>query len=145
MYRPYIVCHMVTSVDGKVTGQFLESPHCEAATDIYFDLHRRYKEQGAGGFICGRVTMESSFTGGWYPDYLLEGGSIINGHFLRADCVDELSLVQAPVTADADAKPLFMNGDACGFELVSAEQNGDVLVTNYKREMLEISVDEKEK
>ncbi len=236
MNRPYIVCHMVTSVDGKVTGHFLESPRCEAATDIYYDIHRRYKAQGAGGFICGRVTMESSFTDGWYPDlskyepvervcghymnhwmdeqsgyyaiafdpkgklgwknafiedsdpgydkaqiievlteqvdgrypayledigisyvfagedeidvalalkilydhlsptcYLLEGGSIINGHFLRADCVDELSLVQAPMTADADSKPLFMNGDALGFDPVSVERNGDVLVTSYKK------------
>lgn len=241
MNRPYIVCHMAISVDGKVTGPFLESPHCKAATDMYYDLHRRYKSQGAGGFICGRVTMESSFTGGWYPDlsaykpverecgyymnpwrneqsgyyavafdpkgklgwkgaciedsdpgydraqiievlteqadarylayledigvsyivagkdeidvawvlrilydhlsptcYLLEGGSIINGHFLRADCVDELSLVQAPVTADADSKPLFMNGDASAFTLVSAEQHGDVLVTNYKRKSAEV-------
>ncbi len=38
---------------------------------------------------------------------MLEGGSIINGAFLKADAVDELSLVVAPVTADADDKPLF--------------------------------------
>ena len=25
MNRPYIICHMVTSIDGKVTGKFLES------------------------------------------------------------------------------------------------------------------------
>ena len=31
MYRPYIVCHMVTSIDGKVTGEFLNRPECEAA------------------------------------------------------------------------------------------------------------------
>ena len=235
MKRPYIICHMVTSADGKVTGDFLRSPHCERATEVYYELHRRYREQGASGFICGRVTMEESFTGGWYPDlsayapakrengpyqaywaeqsldfyavafdpkgrlgwrsvcirdddpgydrshivevlteqadaryltylrelgisyivagkeeidvrsalrmldehrqserWLLEGGSILNGHFLRADCVDELSLVQAPVTADADSKPLFMNGAICGFSPMHTEQQGDVLVMHYK-------------
>ena len=65
MNRPHIICHMVTSIDGKVTGDFLYRPECEKATDIYYEINRDYK---AEGFICGRVTMESSFTGGWYPD-----------------------------------------------------------------------------
>lgn len=236
MNRPRIVCHMVTSIDGKVTGDFLGLPSCEPATEVYYEINRNYKARGSGGFICGRVTMEDSFTGGWYPDlseyepverecgrynnywndtqtgyyaiafdpkgklgwkdsfiedcdpgydkaqiievltdqvdgrflaylqdkgisyffageteinvelalkivqdnlspkfYLLEGGSIVNGHFLRADCVDELSLVQAPVTADAASKSLFMDGTTCGFELVSVEQKDGVLVTNYRK------------
>jgi len=68
MNRPHIICHMVTSIDGKVTGDFLSRPECEAATDVYYELNRKYNKNGANGFICGRVTMESSFTGGWYPD-----------------------------------------------------------------------------
>ena len=68
MFRPYIVCHMVISIDGKVTGKFLNSPECNGATDIYYEINREYNNRGANGFICGRVTMESSFTGGWYPD-----------------------------------------------------------------------------
>lgn len=68
MNRPHIICHMVTSIDGKVTGAFLSRPECEAATEIYYEMNREYKRQGSGGFICGRVTMEGSFTGAWYPD-----------------------------------------------------------------------------
>lgn len=68
MTRPYIICHMVTSIDGKVTGDFLSRQECEAATDVYYELNREYNKNGGNGFICGRVTMESSFTGGWYPD-----------------------------------------------------------------------------
>lgn len=59
---------MVASIDGKVTGDFLSRPECEKATDIYYELNREYNKNGTSGFICGRVTMESSFTGGWYPD-----------------------------------------------------------------------------
>ena len=70
MNRPHIICHMVTSIDGKVTGEFLSRPECEKATDIYYELNREYNKNGANGFICGRVTMESSFTGGWYPDLI---------------------------------------------------------------------------
>lgn len=56
---------MVTSIDGKVTGDFLFQNECAEATDIYYRINR---ERKADGFICGRVTMEGSFTEGWYPD-----------------------------------------------------------------------------
>ena len=65
MNRPYIICHMVTSIDGKVTGKFLESEAGLKAAEQYYKIHREF---GADGFICGRLTMEGSFTGGWYPD-----------------------------------------------------------------------------
>ena len=64
MERPYIICHMVVSIDAKVTGDFLTLPECEKATDIYYEINRNYD---AEGFICGRVTMEGSFTNGWFP------------------------------------------------------------------------------
>ncbi len=65
MDRPYIICHMVQSLDGKVTGDFLSDPVCEPATELYYQLNRDLPSQG---FACGRVTMEGSFTQGWYPD-----------------------------------------------------------------------------
>ena len=231
MTRPYIICHMVTSIDGKVTGDFLSQKECAEATEIYYRINR---ERRADGFICGRVTMEGSFTGGWYPDLsryepvdkkgdfivdelsgfyaiafdthgklgwrsnkiidpdgdpgydgaqiievlseevdarylgylksmempyifagetaidvelalfklkdiigceslLLEGGSIINGAFERADAVDELSLVVAPVIAGKDSKPLFMDSDISNFELVGAENEKGNLILDYKR------------
>lgn len=234
MNRPYIICHMVTSLDGKVTGKFLRSPACEKATEIYYDINRNTK---SNGFICGRVTMESSFTGGWHPDLsryepvesgidyiledrtgfyavafdtngklgwksnkiidpdedpgyhgaqiievlsenvdarylgylkameipyvfagkdridvelalfklkniigmdtlLLEGGSIINGAFQRADVIDELSLVVAPVVAGACDKPLFMDSAVSEFKLAKTETKDGVLILNYKKSVL---------
>lgn len=65
MNRPYVICHMTASVDGKVTGDFLSSPECEKAIAAYYEINRNYK---ADAFACGRITMEGSFTGGWYPD-----------------------------------------------------------------------------
>ena len=63
--RPYIICHMVQSIDGKVTGDFLSKDECAAATEVYYAINRSYKPDG---FACGRVTMEGSFTNCWYPD-----------------------------------------------------------------------------
>lgn len=236
MNRPYIICHMVSSIDGKVTGDFLYRPECNKATDIYYEINRNYK---ANGFICGRVTMEGSFTNGWYPDLskykpvkhdldlkmdfildedlmsgfyavafdpkgrlgwksnrivdedpgygdaqiievlteqvdprylgdleemeipyifageneidvemalfklkniigvetlLLEGGSIVNGYFERADAIDELSLVVTPIVVAADDKPLFMNSTITDFTVKEIKQyDNSVVWMNYKR------------
>ena len=222
---------MVTSVDGKVTGDFLGRPECEAVTEIYYEINRNL---AANGFICGRITMEGSFTGGWYPeltdyepvksktDYiankrsgfyavafdpkgrlgwktdriidpdedpgyngaqiievltqqaderylgylektgisyifageteidvelalqklgslfgcktlLLEGGSIINGTFQRADAIDELSLVVAPIIADKSDKPLFYESKPSCYNLIKCENRNGVIVMNYRR------------
>ena len=229
MNRPYIICHMVMSIDGKVTGDYLFRPECKKATEIYYEINRKIK---SNGFICGRVTMEGSFTNGWYPDLvrykpvddkndfitddlsgfyavafdpkgklswkssrivdedpgygnaqiievvtkqadprylgylkevgipyiiagedeidtelalsklkslgadtiLLEGGSIVNGYFERADLIDELSLVVAPVIADENSKPLFMDSDIADYELIETKQyDNSVVWLNYRR------------
>ena len=227
--RPHIICHMVISIDGKVTGTFLGREECVPATEEYYRLNR---EIPAEAFACGRITMEESFTGGWYPDLsefakekmdredfiadsnasryaiafdrrgklgwktstiededpgyggahivevlcedvddaylaylrrigvsylfagksemdlevaleklwskfsindlLLEGGSEINGAFERAGLIDELSLVQTSVIADADSKPLFERGNLGDFLLKEAKMvSGYVLYLRY--------------
>ena len=231
MNRPYIICHMVTSLDGKVTGKFLSAPGCASATELYYQLHRDY---GFDGFACGRVTMEGSFTGGCYPDLseyipayspmdyllddlsgpyavafdphgmlgwksgriidadgdpgydkaqiievlthqvdlrylhylqtmdipyifageaeldieealfklkayfgieklLLEGGSILNGAFQRAGVIDELSLVVAPIAANAEDKPLFTDAVMENYSLEDVRYQSGALWLNYKK------------
>lgn len=85
MNRPYIICHMVSSIDGKVTGDFLFKDECASATEIYYRLNREIK---SNGFICGRVTMEGSFTGGFYPD-LSEYEPVRHGSYGRSDFIPE--------------------------------------------------------
>ena len=229
--RPYVICHMTTSIDGKVTGSFLGREECVPATEEYYRLNR---EIPAEAFACGRVTMEESFTGGWYPDLnefinikmnredfiadqdasryavafdrkgrlgwkmskiededpgygethivevlcedvddaylaylqsigvsyifagksemnlevaleklqskffintlLLEGGSEINGAFERAGLIDELSLVQASMIADADSKPLFEQNSLGNYILKEAKVVSEsVLYLRYLR------------
>lgn len=31
MERPYVVCHMLASVDGKIDGDYMSSPECLGA------------------------------------------------------------------------------------------------------------------
>lgn len=58
MKRPYIICHMVTSLDGKVTGDFLKKSEYNSSIETYYQIHKNY---AANGFLCGRITMEGSF------------------------------------------------------------------------------------
>lgn len=65
MSKPYIICHMLSSIDGKVTGVFLFLENHTKASEVYYELNRAYQ---ANAFACGRVTMEESFTKKWYPN-----------------------------------------------------------------------------
>lgn len=73
MDRPYIICHMVTSLDGKVTGDFLGRDVHSGLIEDYYRIHREY---GADGFLCGRVTMEGSFPQPPVPPTVYKGPSI---------------------------------------------------------------------
>lgn len=219
--RPLVICHMVTSIDGKVTGNFLNSKKGLEVSETYYEMNRKLK---GDAFACGRVTMESSFTGDFKPDLtelsgadipyedfivrkhdyyavsfdrhgsvswqegilhdddpgyddchiievlcentpqemlayyrkigvsyifagkndidintalnklydlfnikvlLLEGGSIINGAFLRADAVDNISQVIAPVVANEKDKPLFDNAGMTDFRMLDCKEMAD--------------------
>ncbi len=65
MKRPHVICHMTTSIDGKVTGDFLFSPECKPCNAAYYQINRDFH---ADAYACGRVTMSESFTGGFYPE-----------------------------------------------------------------------------
>lgn len=59
MDRPYVICHMVISLDGKVTGEFLSQEAATLGIEEYYKINR---ESSAQAFACGRITMEGSFT-----------------------------------------------------------------------------------
>ncbi|WP_294446566.1 dihydrofolate reductase family protein [uncultured Mailhella sp.] len=65
---------------------------------------------------------------------LLEGGSVLNGAFLRADLVDELSLVVMPVTAADGDRSLFDSGVMRQFQLEDVQRlEGGVVWMRYRR------------
>lgn len=61
MERPYIICHMLTSLDGKIIGDYLNEERTAYFTDEYEKIHGRY---GCKAWMCGRITMEEHFTFG---------------------------------------------------------------------------------
>ena len=59
MERPYIILHMLISIDGKITGEYMNTKTAEILCEEYYRINREYK---ADAFLCGRITMEGSFT-----------------------------------------------------------------------------------
>ncbi len=63
MNRPYIFCHMMTSLDGKIMGSYMDTPEGEAAGDVFYNISfgsdPYYKHQG---WLSGRVTTDDNFT-----------------------------------------------------------------------------------
>ncbi|HYH00569.1 MAG TPA: dihydrofolate reductase family protein [Terriglobales bacterium] len=53
--RPYIICHMASSIDGKIDGAALRSV---MRAGEYEALHSKL---GGNGWLCGRTTMEQHF------------------------------------------------------------------------------------
>lgn len=50
MNRPYIFCHMMISLDGKIMGTFMETPEGETAGNVFYNIsfgsNPYYKHQG---------------------------------------------------------------------------------------------------
>lgn len=63
--RPYIILHMLVSIDGKITGDYMNTDTAGILCEEYYRINREYD---ADAFACGRITMEGSFTQGVKPD-----------------------------------------------------------------------------
>lgn len=63
MDRPYIFCHMMTSLDGKIMGSYMETAEGEKAGDVFYNIafgkDPYYRHQG---WLSGRVTTDDNFT-----------------------------------------------------------------------------------
>ena len=63
MNRPYIFCHMMTSLDGKIMGSYMNTKEGENAGNVFYNIsfgeNPYYKHQG---WLSGRVTTDDNFT-----------------------------------------------------------------------------------
>ena len=63
MTRPYVFCHMMTSLDGKIIGNSMRTPEADAGGELFdslaFGANPFYHHQG---WLSGRVTTDDNFT-----------------------------------------------------------------------------------
>lgn len=61
MERTYVICHMLQSIDGRISGQFFQSPLTQSLAGIYGQMSKSYN---ADALIYGRTTADELFTHG---------------------------------------------------------------------------------
>lgn len=70
MEKPFIVCHMLTSLDGKIDGKYMSAPACVPALEKYGEIRGFY---GCNATLYGTTTMLGSYSAGRAPDTLPDG------------------------------------------------------------------------
>lgn len=65
MKRPYIICHMLTSLDGKITGPYMRTAGVKGAFSEFERINADFQSQA---WLCGRVTTDENFTFYKKPD-----------------------------------------------------------------------------
>ena len=79
MERPYIICHMETSLDGKIMGKYLWLPGPEGAEDSFYAVQEKYNFQG---IIMGRTTIDDNRTLYKKPEIHESADPVPEGDFL---------------------------------------------------------------
>ena len=59
--RPYVVCHMLTAVDGKIDGDFMLDPACAPYRELFGQLRIFHQ---CDATLYGTVTMQESYAEG---------------------------------------------------------------------------------
>lgn len=83
MDRPYIFCHMMTSLDGKIMGSYMGTPEGSAAGNAFYELafgkEPYYHHQG---WLSGRVTTDDNFTFYEKPELEENSPAVPEGDFV---------------------------------------------------------------
>lgn len=61
MNKPYVICHMLTALDGKIDGSFFGAPECGPASRAYGDIRGFY---GCQATLYGTTTMLGGYSEG---------------------------------------------------------------------------------
>ncbi|WP_026338279.1 dihydrofolate reductase family protein [Nocardiopsis sp. CNS-639] len=73
MTKPYVFCHMMTSLDGKIIGNYMRTPQAADAGKVFYELafgeDPHYRHQG---WLSGRITTDDNFT--HYREPVLDEG-----------------------------------------------------------------------
>lgn len=92
MDRPYVVCHMLSSLDGKIDGAFMSAPENRAMGAEYGRLRTVFNCQAT---MYGTTTMLGSYAAGPAPE-LPECGRV----YLREDYAAESDVTNYIVSVD---------------------------------------------
>lgn len=110
MATPTVICHMMTSIDGRILIENLgNSERLQQVRKLYEEKHRSYHGQA---WICGRQTMQKDFAEGVGPE--IPG----SGPADRMDYIADHRAESFAVAIDREGKLAWRGGDIDGDHLV---------------------------
>lgn len=80
--KPRIICHMMTTLDGKITGPFMDTNTAELVRGEYERINELYKPDA---WLCGRVTTDENFTFYKKPDLDETVSEVPQGDYIAKD------------------------------------------------------------
>jgi 2,5-diamino-6-(ribosylamino)-4(3H)-pyrimidinone 5'-phosphate reductase len=111
--RPRVICHMTTSIDGRIVVDGWPDSGSADARRQYEEIHASYE---ADGWLCGRVTMES-FAGGVRDD--AEVALERSGRTARADFIAPGEHDSFAFAVDASGRLDWQSSDISGDHVVA--------------------------
>lgn len=78
MKRPYIICHMLSALDGKITGKFMATDSARPISEAYAKIRTDFQ---ADAWLYGTVTTKE-FTNYREPDYEGLSSEVPEGDFI---------------------------------------------------------------
>lgn len=76
---PYVVCHMLTSLDGKIDGEYMHTPECGLALQEYAKIREFYQCKAT---VYGTTTMATT-----YADVYIKELNDIQDEYPREDYI----------------------------------------------------------
>ncbi|MFM0642881.1 dihydrofolate reductase family protein [Paraburkholderia bryophila] len=116
--KPYIVAHMMSSLDGR---SLTDGWHLDFASDLYEDTAATFE---ADGWICGRVTMQEISHGDDYPKGLAKGT------VPRTDHIVERNAAQYAISIDPQGRVAWKSNTALKshvVEVLTSQASDDYL------------------
>ena len=107
--KPYIICHMMSSLDGHALTDGWERPFKESAGQLYEDLAEQFKFDA---WVCGRVTMQEIAHGEGYPKGLAKAPIPRTDYFAKRDAA------KYAVSIDPHGKVEWKSNEALGSHVV---------------------------
>lgn len=129
MAKPRIICHMQTTIDGKiVSGDWGSSDLVKKFSGLYEKAHESFDSQA---WMVGRVTMEKDFTDGLQPE-LVEGG----GPVKREPFIGDPDATSFAIAVDARGVLGWEENEISGDHIISVltESVGDAYLHYLQRQ-----------
>jgi len=108
--KPYIICHMMSSIDGHALTDGWDRPFKKAAGELYEKLAATF---AFDAWICGRTTMEEIAHGDGYPKGLAKAPLPRTPYFAKRDAATYA------VAIDGHGKVAWKSNEALGSHVVA--------------------------